>query len=208
MSTEVKSGAGASLLTVDPTSLAARVTLYDSAGVEVNKAPNGSYMLPINMGRLTAAVAANSLIWSMRNITPARTVKIRRILCNVSFDGTAAATTALYDWVRYTTATPTGGTVLSVIKKRTGLPTSSVTDARQNAAAALGVTSVVFETSFFSINNQRQLSAGKTADLRFEVSGQDYDNFELATGEGLGIRLNQVAVIGDSISGGVSWDEV
>lgn len=208
MGFQLQSGVDASLATVDPTSKALRVTLYDTLGVEVNKAPIGSYLLPINMGRLTAAIAANSLIWSVRNaVGSGKTVKIRRILSNVAFDGTAAATTALYDWVRFSAATPTGGTAMTVIKKRNSAPASAVTDARFNAAAALGVAGVVFETSFFSIGNQRQVAAGKTADLRFEVSGQDYDNFELAPGEGMGIRLNQVAVIGDSISGGVTWDE-
>jgi hypothetical protein len=208
VSTEIKSGASADHWTIDPISKAGRVTLYDTLGVEVNKAPLGSYMLPINMGRLTAAIAANSLIWSMRNaVGSGKTVKIRRVLSNVAFDGTAAATTALYDWVRYSAATPTGGTPMVVIKKRNTAPPSAITDARFNAGAALSVTSVVFETSAFSIGNQRQVAAGKTADLRFEVSGQDYDNFELAAGEGFGVRLNVASVIGDSISGGVTWDE-
>lgn len=44
----IKSGASSAELTIDPTSSAARVTLYDSSGSEVRQTPSGSYIAPIS----------------------------------------------------------------------------------------------------------------------------------------------------------------
>src|SRR3990167_1796754 len=124
----IKSGATTDELTVDPTSKAARVTLYDSSGNELQKPPAGGYLLPIRV-RQTAATASGT-VWSMRALTAGKKVYVRRIVVNCMFDGTAAASTSQYNLLRFRTATPTAGTALTVVKRDTADPTSIVTDAR------------------------------------------------------------------------------
>lgn len=201
----IKSGATADELTIDPTSKAARITLYDSAGNELHKEPNGSYLLRIPNARLTAAIAANSAIWTVRNGS-SRTMRIKRISVSAKFDGTAAATTAQFQLQRFTTATPSGGTALTAVKKRTALGSSTIADARFNYAAALTVTGVVFEEAFFEWGVQRQVSAVSNHDLLAGLETQEA-LIELAPNEGLAIRLGVVAVIGDALGGYVEWDE-
>lgn len=193
-------------LEVGATSKAARVTQYTDAGTLLYPAPIGIYHLPISMGRLTAAIADESLIWSMRNTHATKSVRILEIAICTGFDGTAAATSAQYNIVRFSNATPTGGSAITVIKASNSYNTSIVTDARQDAGAALTVTSIVFETAMASFSNPRQVSATNSFSSKYNTNV--YDVFDLAAGEGLGIRIGETAVIGDSISGYVRWMEV
>jgi len=200
----IKSGDSPDLLKIDPTSKAARVTEYDSAGQELYKTPGGSYLIPISMGRQTAAIAAGSYIWAFRN-GAAKTIRLRRIVLTTSFDGTAAATTQTYQIMRFSTATPTGGSVIVIVKKKTTYGASTVVDARQNPAAALGITGVVFETVGMCIQQPRQLAPLQQINMPFDQSNNAY---ELQPNEGLAINLLVVGVIGDTITGFVEFDEV
>jgi len=193
-------------LEVDATSKAARVTLYDSAGNEVNSPPVGSYILPVNI-RQTAATAANATVWAMRN-GATRTVFIREINLSLGFDGTAAATTTCrYGFQRFTAATPTAGTALTAIKRRAAYDVSTIADARF-VDTGLTTTSVVFETDFAVIGLPISVtSVNRSVCITFEGAGERYDSFELAPNAGLAIRLNVAAVIGLSLNGFISWDE-
>lgn len=190
---------------VDSASKASRVTLYDSLGNEINAQPSGAYMLPVNI-RQTAASAAGLVVWAMRNGST-KTVLVRRMPLVMAFDGTAAAlTTPRYALQRFTTATPTGGTVLTAIKKRTTYPTSAIADARF-LDSGLTTTGMTFETdaAIFGLP-----IAVTNAAIRYDLTsemGQRYDSFELGANEGLCIRLNTATVIGVSLLGYVAWDE-
>jgi len=204
----IQSGATADLWTIDPTSNAGRVTIYDSAGLETSKPPTGAYIANVNI-RQTAVTAANSTVWAMRNVAGPLTVYIRHIRLIVSFDGTAAATTTLrYDIERFDTATPTGGTAVTVVKKRSTYATSNVTDVRF-LDTGLTTTSVAFGAAFHTIGLAASVTnGGMEQDLDFTTALERYNApFELASGEGLCIRLNVAAVVGLSLRGSVTWDE-
>lgn len=204
----IQSGATADLLTVDPTSKAARVTLYDNAGNEVLKPPTGAYVLPVSVTQ-SAATAANSTVWAMRYVTGSLTAKIRRIRLAVGFNGTAAAATSVaYHLCRFSTATPTGGTAIGVIKKRNSYAGSVVTDARF-LDTGLTVAGVVFETPFAQMSIPVSVTGVINPwEVDFVDVGDRFDEFALVAGEGLAIRLDVVAVAGQIISGYVEWDEV
>lgn len=202
---QIQSGATSDLMTVDPTSKAARVTQYDTSGNTVfYAAPVGAYLLPIQV-RQTAATSAASTIWAMRNSTTI-SVYIKKIVVNTSFDGTPAASTGAYNFLRFNTATPTTGTALTVVKKSNSYGASNVTDARF-LDTGLSVTSVVFETSFMQVGVARQNGSTQVMQSIFDLSGYRNQPFILAPSEGLCIQLNVTAVIGDSIAGYVEWDE-
>lgn len=199
-------GKSGSVLEVDATSGAVRNTEYTVDGDPLHSKPVGIYHLPISLGRFTATTAADSLVWSMRNTHTTKKVKILEIVLCTGFDGTAAATSAQYNLVRFSAATPTGGSAITVVKASTSYNTSIVTDARQDPAAALTVTSVVFETAMASISNPRQVSS--TNNLKIKANDNVYDVLEILAGEGLGIKIGVTAVVGDVISGYVRWMEV
>ena len=200
MSATIKSGASADLLSIDAQSKAARVTLYNSVGEEIGVRPDGSYMLPINIVQ-SAATVVNSTVWALRN-GGSKAVYIRRVLLNMGYHGAAVATTGRYAIERFDTATPTGGTALTPVKKNSSMPTSAIADVRF-LDTGLTTAGVVFGTDLAIIGNQRQLSAGHLLDMNFAGG----DELVLNANEGLCIRLNVAAVVGDSLTGFVEWDE-
>lgn len=200
----IRSGATSDELTVDPTSKAARVTLYDSTGTKLFHEGADRYILRIP--RMTGGTpAAGSTILAFRNLG-AKKVRIRKIGICSSFAGTAAATTQSYQLARFATATPTGGTALTVVKKRSSAAATTVTDARFGGATqtALTVTGVVFETPFAHVLCPRQNGYAMWADFDF-INKEEA--FEIDVNEGFAIQIELVAVAGDSISGFIEWDE-
>jgi hypothetical protein len=218
--------ANARQITVEPVSKAARVLLYDAAGnplladngalrtitydsdgYEARPIMRGGYMLPVIHQRLSAALVAGATIWTMRNGTN-YLISIRRIFLALGFSGTAAATTSSYQLYRFSGATPTGGIGLTVVKRSSSYPSTSVIDARFNYAASLGVAGVVFETAFAACGVQRQVSATQLFDMDYSnVFGGDRINLRLAPNEGLAIKIDNTGVIGDTIGGFVDWNE-
>lgn len=169
--------------------------------VEVPVTVLGVYNLPVIV-RSTAATAAAPLIWAMRNGTT-RTIRIRQIMLTLDFDGTPAVSSAQYLLARFSGANPTGGVALAVIRSSTADSLSTLADARQ-LDTGLGVAGIAFETSFVGLNHARALGTSVCYPLVF---GEDRP-FVLAGGQGLGIITNVAQVIGDSISGNVSWEEI
>jgi hypothetical protein len=217
MSVKIASGAGAGeLLTVDPTSLAARMTLYDSAGVELYRIPTGAYMLAIVNGRQTVIATAAGTFFAMRNNTSGATLYIRRIVLVVGFDGTAVATTSRWELARFSAATPSGGTSISLpggaIKKRSGYGNSNLLDARYitGTAGGLTMTSVTMQAAFDSVGVPRGATSGVATYIREfgDAGARPNDRMELATGEGLAINAGVTGVVGDSFQGSVEWDEI
>lgn len=199
MSTAIISGASSDELTVDPTSKAARVVLYGPDGKLVNKRPTFEGSIRVPCARLTAAVAAASLIWAMR-YNGANILRVKSGSLQASFDGTAAATTSEYQIVRISAANPTGGTAIQPVATDTTYAIPSI-DARFNYAAALTVAGVTIATEFAAEwGTQRQVSA--TNMLLIANRQALYSSFlDLRAGEGIAIRLGVVAVVGDALGG-------
>lgn len=198
-SVTVKSGASTDLQTIDATSKAARITPYNSAGTEITSATTDAYVIPIGtVGRQTGTPAANTTIWSWRN-TSLFTYKVKRIYLQGTFDGTAAATTAQYFLARFRTATPTGGTALTAVPKRTTY--AALTGNIREAIAGVTTTSVTFDTACYMLANQRQVSATNVLDVHLDDAKSAQDAFEIVANDGLCIRLNAAAVAGDCLTG-------
>lgn len=205
----IQSGATADLMTVDPTSKAARVTLYNSSGVEIRQPPSGSYMAPINV-RQTSAAAANVVVWNMRNPAgSAKTVYIRKISLSIAFDGTASAGITLrYKLLRYNTGTYTGGTNVPVIKKATSMPATAVTDIAFLDTGLTAAGGPGLESEFLVIGIPASVTSGiGVTQLDFANACERDALPVLVAGEGLQIALQQAAIIGQTVGGCVEWDE-
>lgn len=161
----------------------------------------GYYSLPVNI-RQSAITASGATVFAMRNSgTSTIIVFIERIYLMLGFDfGTPLIrTTQKYDLVRFSAATPTGGTTLSVQQVWSGDPASQVTDARF-LDTGLTTTGVVFNPAFATVGCPA--SDGATTSYTREAIP-----VLLAAGEGFCIKLNGVAVIGQSLMGEIVWGE-
>jgi hypothetical protein len=220
----IKSGVDATLLTVDPTSKAARVTQYDSTARELYPKPTGSYITKIET-RCTGAPAAGQTIWNMRG-PPTLKAYIRNIRGTICFDGTALAAsgTLRLGLYRGTSAavSPTGGTANTISKKDSTMGASTVADCRFDlTGAGLTTTGITYEADAFHVISlpvislqvaapATSASAGAVAvfDLDFHTSGEPSSDVVIAASEHLAIRIQTVAgIIGFGIGGSVSWDE-
>jgi hypothetical protein len=203
---KIESGATADLLTVDPASKAARVTLYDAAGAPMHPADNARGTALIKV-RQTAATGAGAAVWAIRNPSATRTVVIKRLALRCFFDGTAAATLMRYELIKGTGVTAfSGGAVVSPLIKRTAMaPTAEV----RVLDTGLTLTGVSWGGPGHEIIHGRVTQATtvfvSTQDI-LDFAEIDIENIELATNEVLAIRNVVVAVIGDNILGHCDFD--
>lgn len=159
------------------------------------------YSAPVNIRQSTNS-SANTTIWAMRNDTGStKTVYIERIELNMAFDAGTPITRSLqrYDIVRFSAATPTGGTTLTVVPIDSSSPSTQITDVRQ-IDTGLTVSGISFGTSILTIG----VPASDGATVNYSSSAIP---IILASGEGFCIRLNNTAVVGQSITGFISWSE-
>ncbi len=205
-------GPSGNKLTVDP-SKAARVTRFDTDGNELQPSVLGSYLVNIFI-LLGGNVAADVLLWSLFNPSATVDIQVRAIRATCFFSGTAGGTSQRGFYAnRSNIVAPTGGTVITPTKKRTGDATS-VADLRfDNAAltvtggnARFGIPLIrwVQPISFTSPGEETH-----EHDLRMYVPGQrQIAPLVLAYNEGLGIYLHSAAGAGVGLFGYVEWDEV
>lgn len=176
-------------------------TTKQSLDVSVVAPAAGYYSLPINI-RQTAATAANATVFALRNAAAStKTVYIEDIQLLMAFDTATPLTRSLqrYDLVRFTTATPTAGTALTVVAMDSSAAATQVTDARF-LDTGLTTTSVVFGSAFATIG----CPATDATTSEFSRNGI---SIKLAPGEGFCIRLTVAAVVGQSLTGCVTWSE-
>lgn len=158
------------------------------------------YSLPVNL-RQSAATTAGNTVWAMRNNAASpKLILIERINMAMSFDaGTPITRASLrYEFVRFNSATPTGGTAISPIMMDSNSPATLVTDARY-LDTGLTTSGMVFETPFASVGCPA--SDGATSSYFRDMP------IKLGAGEGLAIRLTVAAVAGQGLFGEVIWSE-
>lgn len=222
----IKSGATADQLTVDPLSKAARVTLYDVGGLAVNPA-YGIYSVAVNVQPATT-LTNGTAYWSMRNTASGggKSVYIRGMTLNLSQTAVNVSTTAsiaparsILEFIRFSGATPTGGSTYTVIKRRNADAATVVTDVRYNPTG-LSMTSVVAEASPFLLvaitnagvgfspaaNNNPSSATYVTQQLDWTNGGEE-GRIILAPGEGLTIRANGTLQTNCAVLGMIWWDE-
>lgn len=143
MAIEVKSGATSDILTVDPTSKAARVTLYNTDGSPIIPAGDPPTYMATTAGMTLATLAANSCILSIDNpALSAKTYYFIRLFLTTSFSGTAAATYVPFSMSRGT-GTSAGGTAnktAAAIGKRDTTVANSTATFRYGPSAVTGMT--------------------------------------------------------------------
>lgn len=161
------------------------------------------FTAPVNM-RFTGATAAGSTVWVMRAGTTVP-LNIRRIVLFGAFDGTAAATTARYEVKRFRTAAPTGGTAITAVPEDlNAVGTTTVTLLQETTGAALTVTSVVFDTAMMTAMACARGATGANVSVNLDFTDSP---IVIDPSDGLCIQNQQAAVIGDSLSGFIEWEE-
>lgn len=162
---------------------------------------NTYYSIPVNI-RQTASTASGATVLSIRNsATSTVTIFIERIELLLAFDSATPSTrsTQRYDLVRFSTATPTGGTSISVAQMYSGDVSTQVTDARF-LDTGLTITGVVFNPPFVTIG----CPATDATTTKYTREGVA---LLLGIGEGFCIKLNGAAIIGQSLTGEIVWSE-
>ncbi|HUH47845.1 MAG TPA: hypothetical protein VLZ54_11875 [Arenibacter sp.] len=165
-----------------------------------------TYFLPISMGRLTAVMAANSVIWSFFNPASSGTnLRIKRVSFTIGYDGVSTPESSHFQLVRFSGAALSGGTTLVPAKANSKQRVSVVPTMRQSPSTPLVTTGAVIEaTPLMSTQNQRD-TAATTSEV--QVWGTSDDGPVINPGEGLCLRIVLASVIGDYLSGMVSYLE-
>lgn len=159
------------------------------------------YSLPVNV-RQTAATASGATVWAMRNATGGPlTIYIERIELAITFDAAVAigGTTARYDLIRFSSATPSGGIALTVAQMYSGDGATQVVDARF-LDTGLTTTGIVFNPAFAEIGCPAALAGS----VKYRRSGIP---LVLGSGEGFCIRTSVATAAGICITGEVVWSE-
>lgn len=200
---KIEAGTSSNLL--DVTALgAAKVSVIDSLGDDVNQIKS-KFSLAIPIGRITAVIAANGFLFAMKNGATKR-VKLEEIAFSCGFDGTAAASTQIFELVRASGSAFAAGTALTlpaqIPRKSTLDPNSTLDSVRFSGAATLTTVGATIETGALASFGVARSVTGKTAQFLFP--GLDV---WLEPGEILAIRNTAATVVGDSIEGNISWSE-
>lgn len=206
----IVSSNGTDKLTVDTTSNAARVTLYDSEGNELNSQPTGSYMTSFYIRNATTDTS-NSDVFALVNGNT-KQVFIRRVWGMFSFDGTAVAGDTrrvvgvrLSNWDRSIGWTDTAQAAL---KKRTSYAASAVSRiVWTNSDLASGQTTE--DTVLFNL--AIPISSTGTYvpfDFQFEAPNNNKSAAVIDFEQVLQIRWDGAArTAGQSLACTVEWDE-
>lgn len=219
----IESGATSDILTIDPTSKAARVTLYDSLGRELIPVPTGEYMSYIET-RHTGAAAAGSTIWNFRG-PPTSKAYIRKISGAIGFDGTALTTSGTLRYGFYLgtgAASPTGGTARTAIKKSSTFGAATAVDIRNDlTGAGLTTAGITYATDpfrviglpVFSILTATVATNSSSGtyipfEMNFSNAGERDSRLIIASAEHVAIRVQTVAaIIGLTCMGWIEWAE-
>lgn len=168
--------------------------------------PVNGYVVPIDIAQ-SAASAVDTTVWSLTNGTT-RPLIVTRFRGIVLFSGTAtAANTQRYKLVRTTAGTPSGGTAITPVKKRTSLGASGAADSRflDTGLTTSGVT-------FGDVLQRLALPASATGVLRafdFDFSREpEFAQLYLDLSQGLALRLDATAVVGFGLSGFLEYQEI
>jgi hypothetical protein len=197
----IQSGAGASLLTIDPNSLAGRVTLYGPDGQALAYNSNNDRGMADIRYVSAGTTAAPLVIWAIRNQSSGKTLYVSKLFLQPSFVGTGAATVQQYELIKGTGCTAlTSATAVTPLIKRTGIANS---DAQIGIlATGMTLTGVTLGSPFYNLYWNRLTNSatqtGCTGDQHQVIAG---DPIELAFQEVLAIRTVTTQAVGDTLSG-------
>lgn len=165
-----------------------------------------TFLVRLGSARVTTAIGAGAFLWGLR--APAnKTLDLRAGDLGLSFDGTAAAGTALVvELTRFSGADPAGGTLVAPTMKVTSEGQAQTVAVREAASAAAvtltGATVQPANQGIFTLG--LPLSAtGVTARL----SLADLTGLTLAPGEGVCIRALSAVPVGSYLTGYLEFSE-
>jgi hypothetical protein len=201
----IKSGATSDQLTVDATSKAARVTMYDSSGREVSSQSKSTYMY--SSGAFTVAASATDIVTIYGSAS--KTVRIIGLRLN------GLQTTAgqiLFTVIKRSTAdsggTGVAGTAVPV-DSNNAAATATVTHYTANPTLGTGVGSV--SSRYLHIPAAASTTSGDVGDLIASINAGNWISLQpitlRGTGEGAVINLGGVTVTGGTLNANISWIE-
>lgn len=207
MSTDVISGASSDLLTVDPTSKAARVTLYDVAGnpLSRNKSFSGAAEIEV---RQSATTGAGAVVWGIHNPNASVKVYIKRIQLRAFFDGTAAATLMQYEIIKATSVTAfSGGVAITPVTKFTGQSAIAIVRLLDTGLTTTGIAAVQILGNIVMGRVTMTTTNMQSAQETWDFNALEIPEIRLDQNEIVGIRQVVTSVIGDRVLGTLDWVE-
>jgi hypothetical protein len=154
----------------------------------------------------TAATAATAYVWALRNATAGRTLYITKILLQLGFNGTGAATQMSYRFVKGITCTAmSGGTFTVPLLKRTSITNPDV-DCR-TLDTGLTLTGVSLGAPFWIVSWPRLTPSATQSGTHSPQFMLDFSDkpIELAQDCVLILQNAAASVIGDTIAGGCEF---
>lgn len=162
---------------------------------------------------VAAALAASTPLVTLRLVSSSRKAYLTRLRLTVTVitPGANGGIPGVLAWQKFTTATPTGGTARTAVKKNASHPSASdITDIRDNNAA-LTVTSVVFTDIYGAIVMPTfpELTSGAVNGAFEWVFEPSSEPIVLASGDGIALRTQVVmpATTTWGFSYGIHWYE-
>jgi hypothetical protein len=207
MAVEIKSGASSDLLIIDPTSNAARVTLYDAGGNPLNRKLTASAVASVVV-RQSAATGAGVVVWGVYNPSATVGLYITKIDLRCFFDGTAAATLMKYEVVRGTSVTTfSGGATVTPALRATSQSSVSTVRILDTGLTTTGLTNTQILGNLIMGRVTQTATNFQYATLLLDFTGFTNAPLKLIQNEMLVIRQTVTSVVGDNIVGSVEWNE-
>lgn len=212
MSVQLLSGASADLLTVDPTSKAARVTLYNPDGSLVYPGTAPVVYRATSLMMALGTLASGSCIASLENPNASgKNVYLTRVSVVAGFSGTAAATNMGFG-VSRSTGTGAAGTgskaTTAIAKRNPNDAANSVCTFRYGPTAITGFTNDTpgdFRSFFLNHQNGSPFDVEPLADLPHNAYAMDGTLILPATAWTLFTRT--ISVAGSTVAVNLEWVE-
>src|SRR3990172_3520159 len=202
MSAILRGGASGTDADVHTASQALRTILFDAKGESLVLDHPARSIYDIRV-RQSAASAVGPIPGAIHNPNATTRVIVKRTSLKAFFDGTAAATLAKYEWVKWTGVTAfTGGVAITPIRKRTSLATIVAVARLLDTGLTLtgNVVQGVYSATVQGRVTQTTTVFSQTAET-YQWDAFEGKEIELAQNEAFGLRLVNAAVIGDNVVG-------
>jgi len=217
----IKSGATTDELTVDPTSKAARSTLYTSAGVEkTGFVRSKSAMVAAVSFRTLGNAAATQNVFSIENPAASGTVvRVRRLWLSRTYTAVLVAVDCEVNVSRITSL-PTGGTVLGKVLRDTSESSDTDIVCRGATASNGGVATAITATAGTLISQfligRIHTAVGIVSDTFLNViglitEGDEDEPWMLREGQAFLVQITNITAASNAATNhyivGCEWDE-